>query len=80
MLTALWWVADALLLFAVAPIALYLSIRLILGLVRAHRVLLIIRDQAAGLGQGLPPALGEVVSAVQAVEGLVPARTPASTR
>lgn len=78
MLTALWWVADALLLFAVAPIALYLSIRLILGLVRAHRVLLQIRDVAESLGRGLPPALGQVVSAVQAVEGLVPAKTPAT--
>lgn len=78
MLTALWWIADAVLLFVVAPALLYLSIRLILGLVRAHRVLLAIHDVAGQLAAGLPPALGEVVSAVQAVEGLVPARTPAN--
>jgi hypothetical protein len=80
MLTALWWIGDALLLFAVAPIALYLSVRLILGLVRANRVLNQIAATAQSLAQGLPPALGEVVSAVQAVEGLVPAKTTASTR
>ncbi|MBO0821842.1 MAG: hypothetical protein J2P26_13450 [Nocardiopsaceae bacterium] len=80
MLTALWWVADLLLLAGVAPVTLFLAIRIIRDLLRAHRALVAIYGSADALARGLPPALGEVVSAVRAVEGLVPAKIPASTR
>lgn len=71
-MTILWWIADLVMLAVVFPLAMYLVLRIVRGLQRAHRALLSVHGSAQALAKGLPPALGEVVSAVQAVEGLVP--------
>lgn len=80
MLTILWWIADLVLLAVVTPVVIVLALRIIRGLVRAHRALLSVGASAQALADGLPPALAEVSAAVQAVEGLVPAKTPVTTR
>lgn len=68
----LWWIADLIMIAAVAPLVVFLELRIIRALSRAHQALLSVHGSAEALAGGLPPALGEVVSAVQAVEGLVP--------
>jgi len=68
----LWWIGDLIMIAAVAPLAVYLEMRIVRALGRAHAALLSVHGSAEALAGGLPPALGEVVSAVQAVEGLVP--------
>lgn len=79
MLTVLWWIADLVMIVVVLPVVAVLALRIIRGLLRAHRALLSIAASAQAVADTLPPALGEVTGAVEAVEGLVPAKTPATT-
>ena len=79
MLTILWWIADLIMLVVVFPLVMVLALRIIRGLTAAHQALLSIAASAQAVADGLPPALTEVSAAVQAVEGLVPAKTPVTT-
>lgn len=79
MLTILWWIADLIMLVVVFPLVMVLALRIIRGLTVAHRALLSIAASAQAVANGLPAGLTEVTAAVQAVEGLVPAKTPVTT-
>lgn len=79
MLTILWWIADLVLIVVVVPLVLVLALRIIRALTTAHRALISIAQSAQAVADGLPAGLGEVSAAVQAVEGLVPAKTPVTT-
>lgn len=79
MLMVLWWIADLVLLAVVLPVVAVLALRIIRGLLKAHRALLSVAASAQAVADALPPALGEVVGAVEATESLVPAKTPVAT-
>lgn len=79
MLMLLWWIADLILVVAVLPVVAWLALRIIRGLLRAHRALVAIAASAQSVADTLPPALAEVSAAVEAVEGLAPAKTPVTT-
>lgn len=79
MLTILWWIGDLILIAVVFPVVMLLALRIIRGLMTAHRALVSIGRSAQEITDGLPHALAEVSAAVQAVEGLAPAKTPVTT-
>jgi hypothetical protein len=79
MLTLLWWIADLVMIVVVLPVVAVLALRIIRGLLRAHRALVSIAASAQAVADTLPPALAEVSAAVEGVESLVPAKTPVTT-
>lgn len=79
MLTILWWIGDLILIAVVFPVVMLLALRIIRGLMAAHRALVSISGSAQAVAEGLPHALAEVSATVEAVEGLVPAKTPVTS-
>lgn len=68
----LLWIGDVVVLLGVIPIAVFLLLRIITALIRAHRAIVNIGHGAAAITETLPPALNEVVGVVGTVASLRP--------
>jgi hypothetical protein len=79
MLTTLWWIGDAILIVVVFPVVMLLTLRIIRGLVKAHRALVSISRSAREITGALPAAATEISAAAQAAETLAPANIPVTT-
>jgi len=66
----LWWIGDAVLIFAVLPLVAILLLRIIKPLMTAHRALLSISQSSQSITGSLPSGIAELNSTARAAADL----------